>query len=520
MLKFAVYEGREPARDFSLQHAHLLGANDVGMQGQISFEAGVIHCAKKSGESAALALMVDAGEHGRLMLPTCLLPDQENPYLLYVELARHRLKTFLLKLEDWLLFELHPEHPVLVLWRQATDLLTKALAQERSDPPNAHATAKEALVQALTAGEQLAIMHADMLLAKRYANGQMPRRALGCRIHQCQFAEPLTRVVAETFDCISVPLRWREIEPEEGEYDWSKYDRWLEWADKSRTPVMLGPIIDFRSHSVPEWLYIWEHDYETLYDVLQEHVEAIVKRYKSAVAIWNIASSLHINESFTLAYDQLMDVTRMATGHVKTLHPAGKTLVEVTQPFGEYYAGHPKSVPPVVYAEVVAQSGFKLDFIGVNVQFGHHASGQATRDFLQLSGLLDTLLHMDFPVVLTGLGVPSHRGKTEDGQPDAAGYYREPWSPKGQAEWLRKAIALALSKPFVEAVYVHELFDHPTSELPGAGLITARGAPKPALAAMAELHREVLAGTLRCSRPEERKWLITDVPAGIEQVRK
>ncbi len=527
MLVYSVYDGQQPAADFPLQQAHLIGANEIGVQGDVTFREGMIQCDKRSPESASLVLLVDAGEHGRLMLPTCLLPDRDSPYLLYLELARHRIKLFLVKLEDWLLFELEESHPIIKLWARARDLFTQALCLETIDAPKAQELARQALIQAIAAGEKLTFMHADILLAKRFGNRGEPTPTLGIRTYQSQFAEPLTEIITRDFDFISVPIRWREVEPEEGEYDWSKYDRWIEWAGKAGFPVMLGPIIDFRALAVPEWLYIWEHDYDTLYDLLHEHIEAIVKRYRSSVAVWNIASSLHINESFTLAYDQLMDLTRMATGLVKSLHPAGRTLVEVTEPFGEYFAGHPRSVPPIVYAEMIAQSGFKLDMVGINLQFGHHQRGQATRDFMQISSILDTLLFLEFPVVVTGVGAPSHRptrnakaqvAEGDEGAPpasaaveelDAAGFYREPWTPVRQAEWLRKALSIALSKPFVESAVCHELFDHQSAELPGGGLISSMGRPKPALAAMGDLHRELKKRVMRCSLPSERDWVVS-----------
>jgi hypothetical protein len=90
--------------------------------------------------------------------------------------------------------------------------------------------------------------------------------------------------------------------------------------------------------------------------------------------------------------------------------------------------------------------------------------------------------------------------------PDPAGYYRQAWQPERQGWWLHKALSMALSRSFVESVSVQELFDHATSELPGAGLITASGRPKPALAEFAQFQEQLKWGSLRCTLPEEREW--------------
>ncbi len=489
-----------------LQHAHLLGHDDIGVSGDIAVRDGVICCDRQSEESTALAVMADLGECGRLLLQTCLLPSRDEPYLLHVELARHRVKSFLVKFEDWQLFDLPPEHTILREWEAARDALVRALGIQERDPAAADALGREALIGAIGATNRLAILHADALLSMRLSLGSEPRPALGCAVHQSQFAEPLGKIMSTDFDYVSLPIRWRELEPEEGQYDWSRYDRWMEWARRARCPVMLGPIIDFRALAVPEWLYIWEHDYDTTYDLLHEHIEAIVNRYRDVVTIWNVVSSVHINDSFTLGYEQLMDLTRMATSLVKSLHPAGKVMIEISEVFGEYYAQNNKSLPPIVYAETVASAGFNLDCLGVRLLLGHHKRGMATRDLFQVSSLLDRLVHLELPVIISALGAPSRRPAVQNGV-DPAGHLGTPWDPQVQSDWLARACAMAASKPFVESVCVHELFDHAASELPAAGLITSSGRAKPSLARMGEVHGELSRRSLRCSIPSERDWV-------------
>ena len=46
------------------------------------------------------------GPMGRIMLQTCLLPQRERPYDLAIELARHRIKMFIAKCEEWQMFDL------------------------------------------------------------------------------------------------------------------------------------------------------------------------------------------------------------------------------------------------------------------------------------------------------------------------------------------------------------------------------------------------------------------------------
>jgi len=509
MLDFLIYDGDGPADEFPLQQAVLLGPADIAMEGEVQFEDGLVRCEKRTIESAALSLLVDVGQCGRLGLQTCLLPDRDQPYLLFLELARYRIKSFLVKIEDWMLFDLPADHPVLEQWEDARHLLTEAIILEFTKPAESDALARQSLEKAIIASENLTVMHADALLAVRYAEDRMPQRALGCHVHQSQFAEPLAKIMGRDFDFISIPIRWSEIEPEEGQYDWSKLDRWMDWAKKSNFPVIAGPIVDFREHSVPDWLYVWEHDYDTTHDLLHEHIEAIITRYMDVVSVWNMASSLHINTNFTLAYDELLDVVRMTTSLAKALHPGGRTMIEITEPWGEYYANNTKSIPPIVFAETLAQSGFKIDKMALNLQIGHHRGGRTARDLMQIGMLLDKLMYLDLPVVISGLGAPSHRPKKMNGA-DPGGYWRQPWSPTVQADWFSKVIALCMSKPFIESVCIHELYDHNAGVLPAAGLITSNGRAKPALTRVGEIHKELKAGTMRCSVPDERFWVTVE----------
>src|SRR5262249_15174467 len=105
--------------------------------------------------------------------------------------------------------------------------------------------------------------------------------AIGGAVNPSPFAEPPQRVLASACDLLGLPMRWLDMEPEEGKYSFTRTDRWIEWAVRTaKIPVVAGPVIDFRASSVPDWLYIWEHDYETLRELVYEHVKQIVTRYR------------------------------------------------------------------------------------------------------------------------------------------------------------------------------------------------------------------------------------------------
>jgi hypothetical protein len=181
------------------------------------------------------------------------------------------------------------------------------------------------------------------------------------------------------------------------------------------------------------------------------------------------------------------------------VHAAGRTMIELTQPWGEYYAANQRSIPPMLYAEMVVQSGIQFDVFGVQVKFGVPRDGCWQRDLFQISSLLDRFAPFGKPVMISALQVPSH--STEGSGPAStvgAGVWRKPWSEALQAKWLEAVTDVALSKPFVEAICWQDLVDLPAKliaagqSVPHGGMATMDATPKQTMKTWASLRRAVM----------------------------
>ena len=62
---------------------------------------------------------------------------------------------------------------------------------------------------------------------------------------------------------------WRRVEPKEQEFNWGQLDAWVEWLTKHRVPIKAAPLVAFNEGNIPDWLYIWEHDFETVRDLVE-----------------------------------------------------------------------------------------------------------------------------------------------------------------------------------------------------------------------------------------------------------
>jgi len=483
MLRFAVYEDDGLSKEDPLLGAYVMGADDLAEPGKIAFKGDEIQCQKRGSRSTALCLQYDAGRMGVLMLQTCLLPDRNEPYILALELARHRIKFFITKSEEWQMFELSAEHPSIKLWEQARRRFTRALTA--ATPTEAAKAARQALIDAIEATELLAMAHAEILLHRRYAQRPASSTALSVRIWPSMASKPNQDNAAKEFDVVVIPMRWSELEKEEGNYDWSALDRTMQWAAGIGKPIIAGPLIDFSKDAVPNWLYVWQNDYDTCRDLVYDHVERLVKRYAEFVSIWNLSSGLNTNENFKLKFEQMIDLTRMASLRVKQERKNARVMIEVANPFGEHCANNRDSVPPVTFVDRVMQEGIRLNCIGIKVLLGRRDAGMSCRDLMQISNMLDRYFLLDVPVLLTAVGVPSEEIDARGGR------WCEAFSDSLQARWATRIFAIALSKPFVESVTWADLFDHEHAELDKTGLMDANGKPKSALQRLVSVRRRL-----------------------------
>src|SRR6185437_12169774 len=85
----------------------------------------------------------------------------------------------------------------------------------------------------------------------------------------------------------------------------------------------------------------------------------------------------------------IIELTRLLVSQVKSLIPNARTMVTITHPFGEYHARGRASVPPIMYAEMVAQAGISFEAFALELELGVPAPGMFLRDLFQLSTLLD-----------------------------------------------------------------------------------------------------------------------------------
>lgn len=494
MLKFAVFTDGQGDEALDLDHAYMVDADNQPIRAQIRLLGQNLFCEKRTEGLAALVVPWTVPAAGRVMLMTTGLPERPEAYNLTVELLRGRVSQNWEKKEDWGYAYTGPSPEFVQSFDEVKRRFAQALAS-LDHPAQAAALAADALTTAVLMGEDLALEHARRGLIYRRDHRELVDLDFGVRIEPDCRQKAYQDRIFESFNYATLPLGWRCVEPREQEFAWEPLDYWVNWLGEKGLAIKAGQMLRFDKDSIPDWLYIWEGDFESIRDYAFEHVLRCVKRYAGRIEHWDIATGLHVDNSLSFSLDQIMEMTMMSARVIKKNTPQATAVLDLVLPWGDYFARNPRSIWPLKYAEMCINSGIEFDAVGLQIFLG--ADDVYCRDVMAVSSLLDVFGSLGKPVHITAAGVPSaHKKDPADasrGKCDVAsgGQWHKPWDETVQSEWVDWFYHIAVGKPFVTAVSWTELSDRPGHQFPHAGLVGADLQPKQSYAMMLGMKKEI-----------------------------
>jgi hypothetical protein len=469
--------------------ARMLGPSDASMRAEIRFQpeehGGTFHVRTKQLPDAAFRIQADVGRAGNLILQTCLLRPREKPYDLALELARHRVKTYIQKCEDWLMFNPGLAPSAAEHFECARGAFTDALVA-----PDLNAEgllAAKAIDLGMQATDELAMAHADILLHRRYGRKTASSTTLGTIIDPRTDPKKIGPTL-EAFDLVTVPMRWRDIESKRGKYDFSTSDRWMTWAQENGKPTIAGPIVDFSPGALPDWAEVYRFDYASLRDPLYDYLEQVVARYVKHVGMWKISAGMHLCRGGPRPISEVIDATRTAELLIRRHKKTARRMIEVHDLFGDTTARVNGSIGAFEFLERLGAEGLRFDSIGARLIVGGTEPGTRSRDLMTLSDTLDRFFGDEHPLLLSACGAPCRNLGV------GAGNWGEAWTPDRQASWAAKVIPMALSKPYVEAICWSAHTDNATPDPGGEagfGIVEEDGTPRPAYERLVSMRRRL-----------------------------
>jgi hypothetical protein len=485
-VKFQVFNDGRVVDDFKPCGAYLFGTDGISVRrARIGFKEGVVDCVRPNVETAGLALLWPISGFGAILLPTTCLPDRERPYILNVEITRAKLMQITNRREDWSFFD--DVEGMEDVSRESQDLFVQAIQSIR-DSSKASRLADESLMRAMTYSERLAVRQGKVTFDKRKKTQGFSRGALGCRVNLDQMAKSgyLDRML-EAFTSVTVPISWARIESRQGQYDFAHLDDCMSTLSRRKIVIGAGPLLHFSPGQLPLWLLQSGVGFEKIREFAYQFVMKVVARYASVVHRWYAISGLNEFNQFNFSFEQILEMTRAANMAVRAAGSRAVRIIEVSSPWGEYYATVPGSIPPFAYMDMVVQSGTSFEAFALQMRFGKDEAGLHLRDMMQISSILDCFAPIAKPLYITDVEIPGAAGHGPFGV-DVAGLWHRPWDATSQSQWLERFYRIALSKSFVEAVNYGNFADSDGGAIQHSGVTTETFEPKESHTALKRLH--------------------------------
>ncbi|MBN1436395.1 MAG: endo-1,4-beta-xylanase [Sedimentisphaerales bacterium] len=504
MIRFRAYKDQHPLQRFALNAAHLFAQDEIPVRSQLDFTDDEIIGVRHSDTAVGLATLWSVPDFGRVMLQTTRLPERNEPYNLNLELARGRLLRILQKREEWGVADSHLADAGRDLVDGALEKFIETLCNLES-PARAAELADQSLSLSLRAGETMALAHAEMFIQHRAGTQGFGRHSFGCRFDTTRIKDQnYLKFIKDNFHFVTIPIGWKQIEPKEQEQNFALLDECVTWLHKNCIATKVGPLVSFAQDSVPDWLYIWENDFEQVRDMAYDFITKVVERYGNKVQAWDVISAMNAENGFKFGFDQIIEMTRSTALAAKRAANRALVLVEMTEPWGEYYAINQRTIPPLIYADMVCQSGVSFDGFGLKLRFGRAGYGMQARDLLELSTLLDRFGAFGKPLHLASVQVPSAPDTRDpNGNGSDVGCWRNAWTEQTQSDWLENVYRIALSKPYVETITWQDLVDKGNDDqsvLQHGGLLKADLTPKPAFECLVNLKTHLVRPANRATR--------------------
>ncbi len=293
-----------------------------------------------------------------------------------------------------------------------------------------------------------------------------------------------------TFNAAVAPICWRDVETTEGSFSWTTSDKQIEWCRAHGLKVLAGPLLLLDPRAVPDWLYLFEDDFDSVLDFGSALVRAAVGRYRGKVDYWICAGRLNAPEMFTFSEQQRLRLVARSVELVRSLDPDTPALVSFDQPWGEYMRGRHSDFPPLHFADALIQAGLDLAGLMMEINMGYSPGGTLPRHVLEFSRQLDAWARLGLPLWLSicapgGEGDDPLAGRKASLPPGG-------WTAAAQQAFAARFVPLALAKPAVQGVVWNQLRDDQPHEFPHGGLFDARGQIKPALRTLAAIRQRYL----------------------------
>ena len=481
VLRFTIPESMNVENWPEIQQAYMCGYHGRAYPLKIDVSHTDIHCRRHVSESGRFFVAWPVEGFGRPVLRTGSLMERTAPYLLPVELARGKLCQLRDQHGQWLMAGLNEPEGFQELFQSAHHLFAQA-ATHQDEIELASQWANESLQRTCAALELLVETYIDVRLAVRLEHSKSLPVALGCQLTHLDEKGSPGQLFQEPFLATRIPVTWRTIEPNEGEYNWEEVDRLIYWSRDHHLLTCAGPLLDLSSNGMPEWLWKWGDDLLNMQSFICDFVETAISRYLGAVRFWEISARGNTGGALTLNEESRLNVVSKSLEVARQLDDEIQLFVTIDRPWSEYQTRGQHRLSAWEFVDTLNRSGNLLSALNLEIPIGYQSVGTSHRDLMDFSQLLDHWSLFGLPLFVT-LAFPAQDSMeasndlTDSSHSSAEGIqisppqWKTPWNPQAQADWIEQYVPLVLAKDQVIGVFWTHFSDQHPHRFPHAGLL-------------------------------------------------
>jgi hypothetical protein len=472
VMKFRLPSNEPALQGADFRKAYITGLDRTPSRLGIELRNGVMNCVRDSMESGRLFVPWLIPGYGMPIVGTATLAERPAPYVLAVELARGKLNDIRNQLADWTLMGL-----------RATVDLEKALAEAQhafiraatsTDRPDVSLEAAQASLRAASrAGDLLMDTYTSQILQSRLlASARLPTR-LACMLDVASQKLPSSVDWPATLNACHVAVTWKQIAPTEGQYAWDVFDSLLAWGKSQGMAIEAGPLVDFRQGALPDWIWLWQGDGETISGLVAEFVRQVVARYKGKVPLWHLIHRMASGEILGLSEEDQIRIAARAIQVARQTDPSAQLTIGVDRPWAEWMGSSHFQLGPLHLCDYLLRADIGLAGVAIEIAPGYSPPGSHLRDLFEFSKLLDLYSLLNVPLhvwmaIPSGVGVDPAADQQIQIQ---TAQWAAPPNEEVQAAWGARWAALAVAKPFVRTLSWIAASDALPHLYPHAGLV-------------------------------------------------
>lgn len=474
------------------EHAYIAGAEGVPWECRSTLVGNVLAIQRSTRESGLVHVLWQINETCTAVLSSGTLMERVKPYLLPLELARGLLTRLRNQSAAWETAGMQITAEYRTKLAEATSYFAES-ATGQQDHKAAAESAQKSIAAAYAALETLGREYVDQVLKLRTDGQHRIPMLLAARVDHAP-PGPKVKPLAEAFNTMFVEPLWSELETNMGQRHWTGIDAAVRWTQEHDFRLGMGPLVNFDPRNLPDWITLWNDDFEELASCVTQFVRAVVQRYKGKVQLWHVAAGLNAPDSLDLSEDQRLRIAVDALETVRSIDSKTPLVISVAQPWAEYIARQDHEFSPFSFADTLVRGDLGISAIGLEINLGYSPQGTLPRDPLEFSRMIDRWTQLGLPLVVM-LAAPSEGGddaKAACPVKNVCGSGAAPTSVESQRALLEKLLPLLASKQPVQAVVWNQLADARPHAFPHAGLFDAAEHAKPLLKSIADVRRKYL----------------------------